>query len=157
MTDSTATPSPPDDPLDRAIASLNAAVPVRPGLDRRTRQRAARRTRSLWAGGSLGAASVAAAALLLTHQGAPVGQITFAVNAPAGTGVSLVGDFNEWQPGRMRLTSRGDHWEVTLRLPPGRYRFAYVTDRGDWLPDPVAAPVPDDFGRPTSVLTVASQ
>jgi len=99
------------------------------------------------------------ATAILTHDTAPMpGEVTFAVRAPTIAGVSLVGDFNEWETDRVRLTPKGkDRWEVTLRLPPGRYRFAYVTDGGDWLPDAEAAPVPDDFGRPTSVLTVASR
>jgi 1,4-alpha-glucan branching enzyme len=95
------------------------------------------------------------AVVLLRPREAAAGQITFALVAPASAGISLVGDFTGWETDRVRLTrAGGDRWEVTLHLPPGRYRFAYVTDGGEWLPDPEAAPVPDDFGRPTSVLTV---
>ena len=46
---------------------------------------------------------------------------------------------------------------MKLKLPPGRYRFAYVTDEGDWLRDADAAPALDEFGTPTSVITVASE
>lgn len=138
------------------IATLRAESGLRPGLAARVDRRH-RTGRSLrWVGGSLGVASVAAASLLLSRSTPPPGQITFAVDAPTGSGVSLVGDFNGWQTGELRLAPHGDRWELTMTLPPGRYRFAYVTDGGTWLADPTAAPVADDFGRPTSVLTVAS-
>lgn len=150
------------DPTDRLHAAVermrDGALP-RPGLPARTAKRARRDRTRRWAGGSVGILSTVALTAVLTHQGAPIpGQVTFAVRAPTNAGISLVGDFTEWETDRVRLTQKGnDRWEVTLQLPPGRYRFAYVTDGGEWLPDPEAAPVLDDFGRPTSVLTVASR
>ena len=109
-------------------------------------------------GSSAGAVSVALVAILVSQQGAPPGRITFDLEAGSATGVSLVGDFNDWDSNKVRLEPAGDdRWKVTLDLPPGRYRFAYVTDSGEWLADGDLAPALDDFGRPTSVLTVAEQ
>ncbi|HET9066624.1 MAG TPA: isoamylase early set domain-containing protein [Gemmatimonadales bacterium] len=149
----------PTERLHAAVEELRAAGPPHPGLPARTAARARQIQTRRWIGGSSGVLAVLTVTALLSHQTAPrPGEITFAVRAPADAGVSLVGDFNEWETDRVRLTPKGkDRWEVTLRLPPGRYRFAYVTDGGEWLPDAEAAPVLDDFGRPTSVLTVASR
>ena len=44
--------------------------------------------------------------------------------------------------------------QATVKLHPGRYRFAYLVDHDQWRADARAATAPDDFGRPTSILTV---
>jgi hypothetical protein len=45
---------------------------------------------------------------------------------------------------------------VVIPLRPGRYRYTFVVDGTRWSRDP-AAPraLEDDFGTPTSVITVA--
>jgi hypothetical protein len=50
---------------------------------------------------------------------------------------------------------RGGVWTVELPLAAGRYSYAFLVDGHRWTPDP-AAPraVGDDFGRPSSVVTV---
>jgi len=46
-------------------------------------------------------------------------------------------------------------WVVTVPLPPGRYRYAFLVDGTTWVPDPDAPrTIDDDFGRPNSVLTI---
>lgn len=129
--------------LERALASLPATAP-------------ARRYRFLVAL-PLGAAAVLAVAVGLGQRDAvregrlPV---EFSVAVP-GSRVTLVGDFNDWNPAANRLERRGRTWNVTLRLPPGRYRYAYLVDGERWLPDPSLPAAPDDFGTPTSVITIA--
>ena len=46
---------------------------------------------------------------------------------------------------------------VTVPLRPGRYRYTFIVD-GTWRRDP-AAPraLEDDFGQPTSVITIAQR
>ena len=54
-----------------------------------------------------------------------------------GSSVSVVGDFNDWDPGASPLTLRpdGSH-AVTVRLPAGeRIWFRYLTDAGQWFDD----------------------
>ena len=42
-------------------------------------------------------------------------------------------------------------------LPPGRYAYAFLVDGQRWIADPAAPPaVGDDFGRPSSVVTVGT-
>lgn len=83
--------------------------------------------------------------------------IQFVLVAPKATSVSLVGDFNDWDRARTPLKSANADgmWSVTLPLPPGRHRYAFVVDGRQWVVDP-AAPraIEDDFGSPNSVVTV---
>jgi hypothetical protein len=149
----------PNEKLHDAVAALRATPHVAPGLAERTvrrgRRQAARRRVGFSAVG-LSVAALAAVAILRPPQ--DEGYVTFALVAPASAGVSLVGDFTDWETDRVRLDPTGNNgWEVKLKLPPGRYRFAYVTDEGNWLADAKAPPALDDFGDPTSIITVSSE
>jgi 1,4-alpha-glucan branching enzyme len=67
-------------------------------------------------------------------------RVTFCLpkEAPAGT-VSVVGSFNDWQPGRHELVPRRDGTRtVTVKLGPGAYRFRYLATGGVWLDDEAA-------------------
>lgn len=149
----------PDDPLTAAVSALRDTPGVAPGLVERTRHRARREARTRRVGATAIAAVVlVTGALVLRPEPTPPGQVTFALVAPRSTGVSLVGDFNDWERDRVRLERvGGNQWRVTLKLPPGRYRYSYVTDEGEWLADPEAPPALDEFGTPTSVITIPSE
>ncbi len=147
----------PTDPLHAAVDALRVAPGVVPGLPERAANRRRRRQRVRIGSGVMASALLIASALL-AGRGGDDGSITFALVVPESSGVSLVGDFTEWQTDRVRLQpAGGDRWEVKLKLPPGRYRFAYVTDEGDWHADASAPPALDDFGDPTSVVTVLGE
>jgi predicted carbohydrate-binding protein with CBM48 len=82
--------------------------------------------------------------------------VQFVFVAPGAVSVSVVGDFNDWNPRVTPLhAARVGVWEVSVPLAPGRHRYAFVVDGRLWRPDP-AAPraVEDDFGAPNSVVTV---
>jgi 1,4-alpha-glucan branching enzyme len=81
--------------------------------------------------------------------------VRFSLAASAGQ-VSLVGDFNNWDPAAQPLRRRDGAWSVTLHLPPGRYRYAFVVDGDLWYNDPGHPVAQDEFGTPTSVITVAN-
>jgi len=82
--------------------------------------------------------------------------VRFSLVAPNATMVSIVGDFNRWNPRAlpMRRSPDGRIWEIEVRLPLGRYDYAFMID-GRLSPDP-AAPrdVNDDFGAPNSIVMV---
>jgi hypothetical protein len=82
--------------------------------------------------------------------------VRFSVVAPHAARVAIVGDFNHWNPTTlpMRRSADGQTWEVEVKLPAGRYSYAFLID-GTIAPDP-AAPrgSADDFGKPNSVLMV---
>lgn len=112
------------------------------------------------------AAAVAVTAAVLVHGLWPVGTEPpvatdgvhqFVLVAPEATSVSLVGDFNGWDPGVTPLVRRGDVWEVEVALDPGRHVYSFVVDGERWVPDAGAPLAPDDdFGRPSSVILVES-
>ncbi len=83
--------------------------------------------------------------------------VTFVLVAPGARSVSVAGDFDGWD--RVRMPMRRDPsglWTLDVPLAPGRYRYAFVVDGRRFVADPSAPPaVDDDFGQPTSVLTVA--
>jgi hypothetical protein len=82
--------------------------------------------------------------------------VRFSVVAPEAARVSIVGDFNQWNPTTLPMSRSADgrHWEVEVKLPLGHYSYAFLID-GKISPDP-AAPLGagDDFGAPNSVLMV---
>jgi hypothetical protein len=82
--------------------------------------------------------------------------VRFSLVAPNAASVSIVGDFNNWNPTTlpMRRSADGRMWEVEVRLPLGRYNYAFLVD-GRLARDPGAPSTTDDgFGTPNSVLMV---
>ena len=60
-------------------------------------------------------------------------------NSPKVSSVSLVGEFNNWQPGRdtLRYNPLTQSWQIALDLAPGEYEYKFVINKSQWLPDPV--------------------
>jgi hypothetical protein len=85
------------------------------------------------------------------------GQVTvsFRLEAPSASRVSLVGDFNGWRPGKLELKpGQGGVWEITVPLRRGGiYTYDFLIDGQQWVPDPHAeSQVDDGFGGLASVL-----
>jgi hypothetical protein len=80
----------------------------------------------------------------------------FVLVAPDAKTVTLVGDFNDWNLSATHLARQDANgvWWVTVPLPPGRYRYAFVVDSTGWRSDPAAPAAEDEFGRPSSVVTI---
>lgn len=101
-------------------------------------------------------ATARVAPLVATTAPASKATVRFALVAPSAVRVTLVGDFNGWDPAAlpMRRSSNGETWEVEIGLAPGRYTYAFIVD-GRLARDPSAAEAAhDDFGAPSSVLLV---
>jgi hypothetical protein len=82
-------------------------------------------------------------------------KITFALPLERSVGhVSVVGDFNGWDPFAHPLKKRSNGTRsVSLEVPSGDYRFKYLADDGTWFCDPdVAHQVPNDHGELDSLL-----
>lgn len=149
------------DPLAAAIATLRAPVA---GGERAIAgalaqlEREASRTR--WRRGLSGAGALAAGLMLvLLHRGGTADTarpVRLAMQAPGAGRVAVIGDFNDWDPAANPLRRISGEWSVTLRLPPGRYRYAFVVDDARWVADPKTPAAEDDFGTPTSALTVTN-
>lgn len=76
-------------------------------------------------------------------------RVTFSLprDTPPGT-VSVVGSFNDWEPGRHELvTRRNGTRTVTVKLGPGEYRFRYLASGGVWLDDDSADAIDEQGSR----------
>jgi 1,4-alpha-glucan branching enzyme len=91
----------------------------------------------------------------VTYRGLDDGRIEFRYFRPAARSVSLVGDFNHWNPEQDLLRKGKDGiWRTTKRLHAGTYRYRYLID-GTAAPDlynPRSAS--DDAGDLCSLLRV---
>jgi hypothetical protein len=83
--------------------------------------------------------------------------VQFVLHAPGARQVTVVGDFNDWNPTAHPLEYQGNGmWVAELPLAMGRYGYNFVVDGTKWIADPAApaAADDDDFGTPSSVVTV---
>jgi AMP-activated protein kinase-like protein len=165
-----------DELLRRVVSELRRPVRLDPGVDARafraigdgTRRAPARRF--AWLGAAALAAGLLFAVLLRRPPTAPgqpsaplaagamleTRQVELRLSAPASS-VSVVGDFNDWDPSGTPLRPAGADgvWSVELRLKPGRYHYTFLIDGKRWAGDPSEPQVASDFGAPVSVLTVS--
>ena len=82
-------------------------------------------------------------------------RITFKLNAPEAQSVSLVGDFNSWNPDShpLKKNSNGS-WKTSVSLSPGRYEYRFLVD-GQWHNDPeCAVHTTNPFGSENCVITL---
>jgi hypothetical protein len=83
--------------------------------------------------------------------------VQFVLVAGDARTVTVVGDFNDWNPRATPLsaTGRDGVWSAMVALRPGPHTYSFVVDGRTWVGDPAATPAPgDDFGRPSSVILV---
>jgi hypothetical protein len=82
--------------------------------------------------------------------------VRFVIVSANASRVSLVGDFNSWNPSAMPMHRLGDGgaWVRDVVLEPGRHVYAFYVD-GALQVDPSAPrAAEDDFGIPSSALVV---
>lgn len=108
----------------------------------------------------------AATQIAATAPGAPVAAVDtvklvqFMLVAPTARTVSVVGDFNDWDPTAtpLREAAGAGVWTITIPLSAGRHQYVFMVDGNRWTPDPAApVAVEDDFGMPNSVITVGER
>jgi len=69
--------------------------------------------------------------------------------------VAVVGSFNGWSPAENPMTKKGDVWELTLSLLPGKYSYRFLVDQKKQVLDPSSKSTePDGYGGKNSVLVV---
>lgn len=86
--------------------------------------------------------------------------VRFIFLAPAASTVSIVGDFNGWDPGATPLQAGRDPgvWVVDVPLSPGRHVYSFIVDGQRWYPDPLTARAPEsDLEAPSSVVLVGGR
>ena len=80
----------------------------------------------------------------------------FICQAPQAKQVSLVGDFNHWNPRTNPMEQGVDHaWTTRVELKHGHHRYAYKVD-GELVLDPQAMGITrDDQGQRVSLIAVS--
>lgn len=85
--------------------------------------------------------------------------VTFEAPGLADAGsVSVVGEFNSWDPASTKMKKRKDGaWAATVRLERGRrYQYRFVVDERTWVADDEAdEQVPNPFGGVNSVVRLS--
>lgn len=83
--------------------------------------------------------------------------VHFVFYAPEANRVELVGDFTEWEPGRLHLDGPDEagRWNARVELPAGRYEYLFLVDGRSWVTDPLAETHrPDGFGNINAVMNL---
>jgi hypothetical protein len=85
-------------------------------------------------------------------------EVHLVLQAPQAKTVSVVGDWNDWDPDRDRLRDPDGNgsWEIRLRLHKGEeLRYQFLIDGERWIADPQAPlQIDDGFGGTSSVLQI---
>jgi hypothetical protein len=85
-------------------------------------------------------------------------QVKLVLTMPNVKSAAVIGSFNDWQPKGYEMSWSEDEgaWTVLLRLPKGRYEYAFVVDE-EIIPDPFAGIYQEDgFGNLNAVLMVGN-
>lgn len=81
-------------------------------------------------------------------------EVSFALVAHDATHVSVLGDFNLWEPTALSDAEGDGMWKTSILLLPGRYAYAFVIDGRWWGQDPQADEYVWSFGDYVSVIYV---
>lgn len=80
--------------------------------------------------------------------------VEFRFSAPKAKSVELVGDFNAWAPGLLKLTRGNDGaWSIVVPIPEGRRKYLFLVD-GEPRVDPKADTADGPQGRRVSIRRV---
>ncbi len=86
----------------------------------------------------------------------PLRAINFICHAPQAKAVSLVGDFNQWNPSAHPMRQMPDRsWLLNVELKHGHHRYAFLVDAVLTL-DPTAQGITrNDKGERVSLIPVS--
>jgi hypothetical protein len=85
--------------------------------------------------------------------------VQFVLTAPKASQVTVVGDFNSWDPVATPMVRReSGAWTAAIPVSSGRHVYAFIVDGDRWVADPAAPLAPEDgFGIRNSVIVVGGQ
>ena len=90
--------------------------------------------------------------------GETVVPVQFVLVEPRAKKVSVVGDFNDWNPGATPLDSSKGVWTAEVELPAGPQSYAFVVDGSRWIADPGAPRAPaDELSAGYSMIVVGAK
>lgn len=105
-----------------------------------------------------GAAAATPAVARAVDEGSGTVRVQFVLVAPTAKQVSVVGDFNDWNPSATQLVSVSGVWSSETVVTAGRHDYAFVIDGNRWIADPTAPRAPaDELGGGYSVLLAGVQ
>ncbi len=82
----------------------------------------------------------------------------YSTSRPEVTNVAIMGDFNNWKAGGLKMTFEGGVWKITLKLDYGIYQYKYIINGTELLADPNAeAYSPDGSGGRNSIVEVTAE
>ncbi len=84
-------------------------------------------------------------------------KVTFTLKAAKAGEVSLMGNFNDWNPKSHPMKSDGNGiWNKTVMIPPGKHEYKFLID-GNWIEDPQNNQTcPNCFGTLNSVFNLTA-
>ena len=86
--------------------------------------------------------------------------VVFSLSTPEARSVAVIGTFNGWKSKghEMHFDPEKRSWSLTVRLPEGRYEYAFLVDGEKILPDPDALFYQEDgFGNENSVMILGTK
>lgn len=82
--------------------------------------------------------------------------VDFFCQAPQARQVSLVGDFNDWDPGATLMIRQLDgRWMASLELSHGYHKYVFLVDGKQVLDPNAAGKTRDAHNNPVSLLAVS--
>lgn len=86
----------------------------------------------------------------------PLHLVDFFCQAPQAKSVSLVGDFNQWQPTAHPMTRMPDGgWVLRLELPHGHHRYLFLVDGVPTLDPNAMGKVHNERQEPVSLIAIS--
>ena len=144
--------------LRQALMRPASAPAARPGWGRVLKIWWAAHARPLAAAA---AAGLAVGILLFVMHPSPA-QLTqtsrFVIFLPQARHVELSGTFTDWRRLPMQPVGRTGYWELSMPVPSGEHRYAFILDDGRRIADPTQPGREwDDFGGENSILKIGGQ
>lgn len=82
--------------------------------------------------------------------------VSFICSAPEAESVSVIGDFNEWNPESNLMKRHSDgSWQSSFSVPSGHHRYQFLIDGVPHLDPQAAGVVKMDGGAKASLLSVS--
>ena len=86
----------------------------------------------------------------------PLHLVNFFCMAPQAKSVSLVGDFNDWQPAAHPMTRMPDGgWTIRLELPHGHHQYAFLVDGQPTLDPNAMGKVHNERNEVVSLIAIS--
>ncbi|HOX58543.1 MAG TPA: isoamylase early set domain-containing protein [Candidatus Paceibacterota bacterium] len=86
----------------------------------------------------------------------PLHLVDFIYRAPLAKSVSLVGDFNQWDPNAHPMTRMPDGgWIIRLELPHGHHQYQFIVDGKPMLDPNAMGKVHNERNEEVSLIAIS--